>query len=285
MKLKNVFAGVMAAAVMASALAVPAFAAESVEEENCLGTYVMMNIPYDEFYAAVGVSSASEVDAVTSATKSKTRAGNLAGGSYHVNADGTDITGVTFPVRVWTPLALANYKQVTDADSYDITVTLRGSEVTTTYAGAKALFENPSYSYYKLSEEPAYYVNGWYDYFTGEMKFGTVNATATTVEGVSVEVKTQTRHADYELILSGFELDVSTNAVYGVVLTTASGEQYGLHHVTNIWRGTELGFDVADSYYASLVGQTVTGITYYTAEGVYELPVSVAIPVIEAAAQ
>ncbi len=41
---------------------------------------------------------------------------------------------------------------VTDADSCDITVTLKGQESTTTYTGVDALFENESYAYYKLSE-------------------------------------------------------------------------------------------------------------------------------------
>jgi hypothetical protein len=38
------------------------------------------------------------VDAVTSATLNKPRTGTLAGGSYHVNADGSDISGVIYPV-------------------------------------------------------------------------------------------------------------------------------------------------------------------------------------------
>lgn len=286
MKLKNVFAGVMAAAMLAGALAVPSFAAESIDEENGLfDTYVMMNIPYDEFYAAVGVDNADEIDALSSATKSKTRAGTLAGGSYHVNSDGSDITGVTFPVRVFTPMALGKFKQVTDADSLDITVTLRGTESTTTYTGVDALFENPSYSYYKLDSAPAYYVNGWYNYFTGEMQFGKVKANATTVEGVTVELTQYGRHTDYELVLSGFDIDTSTNDVYGVVLTAADGTEYGLYHVAHIWRGTELGFNGDEDYFAGLIGGTVTKITYYTAEGVYELPVSVDIPAFDAAAK
>ena len=62
-----------------------------MEQENCLtSSYVQMNIPYADFYKAAGVDNASEIDAVTSATKNKTRAGNLAAGSYHVNADGSD---------------------------------------------------------------------------------------------------------------------------------------------------------------------------------------------------
>ena len=107
MRLKKVFAGALAAAMLVCAVAVPAFAAEEVEQENCLtSSYVQMNIPYADFYKAAGVDNASEINAVTSATRNKTRAGNLAAGSYHVNADGTDIT-----------------------------VKLRGKESTTTYTG------------------------------------------------------------------------------------------------------------------------------------------------------
>lgn len=117
-----------------------------------------------------------------------------------------------------TPWALKNAKQVTDADSYDITVTLKGKESTTTYTGADALFENESYAYYKLSETPAYYITAWYNLLSGKWEFGKVHATETTVEGVTVE------------------------------LTTADGSEYGLHHVTNIWRGTELGFNTDASW-------------------------------------
>jgi len=236
-----------------------------------------MNIPYADFYKAAGVDNASEIDAVTSATKNKTRAGNLAAGSYHVNADGTDITGVSCPVKVLTPWALKNAKQVTDADSYDITVKLRGKESTTTYTGVDALFENESYAYYKLGETPAYYITAWYNLLSGKWEFGKVHATETTVEGVTVELTTNGRHTNYEMKLSGFNLDVNTNKVYGVVLTTADGSEYGLHHVTNIWRGTELGFNTDEPYLASIIDKTVTQITYYTADGVYVLPVSVAL--------
>ena len=77
MRLKKVFAGALAAAMLVCAVAVPAFAAEEVEQENCLtSSYVQMNIPYADFYKAAGVDNASEIDAVTSATRNKTRAGN-----------------------------------------------------------------------------------------------------------------------------------------------------------------------------------------------------------------
>ena len=251
MRLKKVFAGALAAAMLVCAVAVPAFAAEEVEQENCLtSSYVQMNIPYADFYKAAGVDNASEIDAVTSATRNKTRAGNLAAGSYHVNADGSDITGVSFPVKVLTPWALKNTKQVTDADSY---------------------------AYYKLSETPAYYITAWYNLLRGKWEFGKIHATETTVEGTTVELNTNGHHATYEMKISGFDLDYKANKVYGVVLTTADGSEYGLHHVTNIWHGTKLGFNADDPYFASIIGKTITQITFYAADGVYILPVNVAL--------
>ena len=169
------------------------------------------------------------------------------------------------------------YKQVTDADSYDITVTLKGKESTTTYTGADALFENESYAYYKLSETPAYYITAWYNLLSGKWEFGKVHATETTVEGTTVELNTNGHHTTYEMKISGFDLDYKANKVYGVVLTTADGSEYGLHHVTNIWHGTKLGFNADDPYFASIIGKTITQITFYAADGVYVLPVNVAL--------
>lgn len=119
-------------------------------------SYVLMNIPYGEFYKAELNENAAAVDAVSSATKNKTRIGTLAGGSYHVNPDGSDITGVTYPVRVKTS-DLSGFKQVTDSDSVKITVNKKGKNEITTYTGREALFESASYSYYALSDTPSYY--------------------------------------------------------------------------------------------------------------------------------
>lgn len=58
-----------------------------------------MNIPYADFYAAE-VTDASGLDAVASATLMKPQAGSLAGGSYHTDPAGSDISGVIFPVYV-----------------------------------------------------------------------------------------------------------------------------------------------------------------------------------------
>ena len=111
---------------LSAALMVPAMAEDK-------GAYVMMNIPYADFYAA---ECDVAVDAVTSATLMKPRAGALVDGSYHVDPEGSDIS------------ALANLGgvEITDDSSVDITVTLKGEEQTTTYTGMDALFEAPDYS-------------------------------------------------------------------------------------------------------------------------------------------
>lgn len=142
-------------------------------EEN---TYVLMNISYSEFYAAELGEGDAEVDAVTSATKNKPRTGTLAGGSYHVNSDGSDITGVIFPVSMtqsdFNTFKSGGYKEITESDSVDITVTNRGQTTTTTYSGKDALFESSSYSYYVISgDAPAYYKEA--KYVNGELIFET----------------------------------------------------------------------------------------------------------------
>ena len=113
--------------------------------------YVLMNIPYADFYAAE-VNNQVPVDGVSSATLGKPRTSTLAGGSYHVGSDGSDITGITFPVKVDKNVDLTGYKKVTDSDSVSITVTNRGQTTTTVYSGKDALFENESYAYYELNE-------------------------------------------------------------------------------------------------------------------------------------
>ena len=132
------------------------FADEAGEGQAEGEAYVLMNIPYDDFYKAELKNNDVKVDAFTSATKQKTRS-SLAKGSYHVNSDGSDITGVTFPVKVSDISVLKDKKQIKDNDSVSITTAIKGKETTTEYKGKDALFESNSYSYYVLSEEPSYY--------------------------------------------------------------------------------------------------------------------------------
>ncbi len=260
---------------------------EVKEQEEAKAAYVLMNIPYADFYAAEGTAS---VDAVTSATLNKTR-NSLSAGSYHVNSDGSDITGVIYPVKV-DDLSKLTGKQVTDEDSVEITVTNRGTTTTTTYEGKDALFENPSYSYYVLSEEPAYYkeltVNE-----DGTLSFGAATGTKTekTVTGTLL-AGTDTNYGDYQINISGLTGEGETiDTIFGVVIHTAEGGNYAMRHLENIWRQTQIAWSIGHttqshgsplSYanYTGTEGQTVTGMTYYTSSGIIELTLSesVALP-------
>ena len=105
--------------------------------------------------------------------------------------------------------------------------------------------------YYKLSETPAYYITAWYNLLSGKWEFGKVHATETTVEGTTVELNTNGHHTTYEMKLSGFDLDYKANKVYGVVLTTADGSEYGLHHVTNLLNLLQHNLEVYVMYFGN----------------------------------
>ena len=255
-----------------------------VKAENEQATYVLMNIPYDKFYAAEGDADA---DAVTSATLNKTRS-SLAAGSYHVNSDGSDITGIVYPVKLSDASALEKLTQVTDSSKVDITVSMKGKETTTTYEGKDALFESASYSYYVLSEAPSYYKEATVNE-DGTLSFGKVEGTeAKTLSGVTAEFSTSSRYGDYQINLSGLPDDITT--VYGVVVGTKEGSNYGMRHLENIWRISELawstgfvttahGSPLQYKDYVNMMGQTINKITYYTNAGIYEIPVDIKVPV------
>lgn len=226
-------------------------------------SYVLMNIPYGEFYKAELGENAAAVDAVSSATKNKTRIGTLAGGSYHVNPDGTDITGVTYPVRVKTS-DLSGLKQVTDSDSVSITASKDGEAVTSTYNGRDALFENASYSYYVLSDTPSYYKEATLT--NGKWTFGKATGAASEGTATIAKFKTSGHHTDYEIKVESDKI-TKGQKVYAVVVTDTDGNSYGLRHVAEIWHAIELGFE-ADS---ALVGKTISAVTYYTDDGVIKL--------------
>ena len=243
--------------------------------------YVLMNIPYADFYKAEGVTGA---DAVSSATKQKTRA-SLASGSYHVNSDGSDITGVTFPVKISDVSALKKYTQITDDSKVDITTSIKGTESTTTYNGKDALFESASYSYYTLSDTPSYYKEATVN-ADGSLSFSKVKgAEPRILKHATTEFSTSSKYGDYQLNITG--LPDTINTVYGVVISTKEESNYGLRHVENIWKlkkqeqelAWSTGF-VTESHgnkldskdYATMMGQTINKVTYYTDDGIYEIP-------------
>lgn len=256
---------------------------------NLKSQYVLMNIPYDEFYKADLNNNSVAVDATTSATKQKTR-NTLAAGSYHANSEGEHINGVTFPVKVTDDFYDNNkdYTQITDDSKVDITTNIKGKVSTTTYEGKKALFESADYSYYVLSEVPSYYKTATVG-TDKKLSFGAVNGTKTQIasDKVKTKFKTKTKYGDYQLNLDGikdamgFEDD---DVVYGVIVSTDDNTDYAMRHVENIWKTEELAWSVgivtdshgctlSSEHYKSMVGKTIKNVTYYTSKGIFTLPV------------
>lgn len=280
----------MAAAMLAGPVSVPAVFNNGVsvvkadETNKGQDVYVLMNIPYADFYKAeLNKKNTVKVDATTSATKTKTRS-TLANGSYHADNTGEHILGITYPVKIKAGTDLSNLKQITDASKVSITVNMKGKEITTEYKGKDALFESADYSYYVLSTAPAYYKELTVNEY-GTYSFGKTTATKKTVEGAAIEkFKTSSKYGDYQLNLNFDKVadsdQISGNTkVLAAVITTIDGTQYGLRHVENIWKGTEFawgtgfttqshGCPISGEHYASMMGKTIDAVTYYTENGV-----------------
>lgn len=238
---------------------------------NDTESYVLMNIPYADFYKSELNPDSAQVDAVSSATKMKPRTGTLAAGSYHVNSDGSDISGIIYPVKISDNSILSGKTEITDASEVTIVVTNRGKTVTTTYRGKDALFESPDYSYYKLSDAPSHYKEASMN--SGNISFSEIKGSIESRDGVTAKLTVGARHADIEMTLEGTSVNPS-DAVSAVVLTFNDNSKLGLKHVVNIWRGIELG-----GSFSELGGKTVTNIRYYKKDGVTDYPVNIVIPV------
>ena len=279
----------MAAAMLAGPVSVPAVfnngvavvkADETNKEQD---VYVLMNIPYADFYKAELNNNNVKVDVTTSATKAKTKS-TLANGSYHADNTGEHISGITYPVKIKAGTDLSKLTKITDDSKVSITVNMKGKETTTEYKGKDALFESADYSYYVLSTAPAYYkeltVNE-----DGTYSFGKTTATEKKVEGAAIEkFKTSSKYGDYQLNLNFDKVadsdQISGNTkVLAAVITTTDGTQYGLRHVENIWKGTEFawgtgfttqshGCPISGEHYASMMGKKIDAVTYYTENGV-----------------
>ena len=279
----------MAAAMLVGPVSVPAVFNNGVavvkadETNKGQDVYVLMNIPYADFYKAE-LNNTVKVDATTSATKTKTKS-TLANGSYHADNTGEHISGITYPVKIKAGTDLSKLTKITDASKVSITVNMKGKETTTEYKGKDALFESADYSYYELgTTAPAYYkeltVNE-----NGSYSFGKTTATEKTVKGAAIEkFKTSSKYGDYQLNLNFDKVadsdQISGNTkVLAAVITTIDGTQYGLRHVENIWKGTEFawgtgfttqshGCPISGEHYASMMGKTIDAVTYYTENGV-----------------
>ncbi len=224
--------------------------------------YVTMNIPYAEFYAAE-YEDGNKVDTVSSATSS-IRISQTAS-YFEATVTGGTILGVQYPVLV--------SKSALEA---------MGAVLVTSDSETK-LAESGTYAYTELTSVPSAYKTVSVE--TDEdgnvtVSFSAVIATTTELEDVAVTIATESSYGDYQLAVS--LSDKLSGSIAGVILGTEEGDSYGLRALENIWRsGQQLswstGFSTTEKHgntlsyenYESLMGQTITSITYITTDGVY----------------
>ena len=248
------------------------------------GQIVLMNIPYEAFYRSELKNNDVKVDAFTSATKAKTKMSGVMNGNaaYHTSAEGNELAGVTFPVKVNKASDLENFKQITDSTTIEITTNMKGQVSTNTYTGAAALIEQPSYTYYVPAETPAYYKEMSVDE-NENISFGAVQGMSEQNVSVNAELKLNSKYGDYQLELDETAVKAVVNAsngdkIYGVIINTTDGTTYALRHLENIWKGKELawstgftteshGCPISSDHYKSMMGKTISSVTYYTDKG------------------
>ena len=244
--------------------------------------YVLMNVPYADFYQKELSGNEKAVDIVSSATLNKTRNPGIVAGSYHVNPNGSDITGVTIPVKLGEGVSLSDlgaYTRITDESVVKITMPSSKGDTVTEYKGKEALFEAPDYAYYVLAQAPSYYKE--LTIKDGKLQFGAMQAqNVKVIENTTAQLATTSRYGDYQLNVSGLDLQ---DTIYGITIHTKEGSSYGLRHLENIWRkGTQLAWSTGfvtsvkncplhAEHYESMMGKTIDKLTYYTSGGVYEI--------------
>ena len=237
------------------------------------GAYVLMNIPYDDFYAAE-LGETGSVDAVSGATLKYANSG-LAGGSYHdVDAVDNDsqvkALGATYPVYV-TDMSKLDASLEVKADTAKTIGIVTGREKTITpteVTGQDTLFCAPSYSWMKLADKPARYKTAAAAE-DGSLTFGAVSGRAAAVADVTGSASYYTHHGNYiEVRLNGVTID---EAVNGVLVTFDDGTVTALPHVQGFWQKTQIGWASADA----VAGKTITDVKFITQNNVYTAEVNI----------
>lgn len=234
--------------------------------------YVTMNVPYDDFYKAEGVTAVNGVDAVTSATMRKSRmntADGLTAGTYYKTAEDEKsdaIRGVVCTVRVAkSDLAKLN----------------------------ASLTEHDDYYYTTLDSVPENYkeltVNK-----DGSYSFGKTTAAVDTetLKDTTVTFKTSSKYGDYQMKFSTNVLEKIGRA-YGATVTTTDGTSYAMRSLENVWNGKSLelawsvgftttahGNPLVSDDYVSMMGKTIKSVALYTVDGkIYSLDCEQYVPV------
>lgn len=243
-------------ALCTSCLSSVAVMGANADEELIYGT---MNIPYNEFFA--GEAVCHETDAVSSATTNKWKNENLVAGSYaQENSDGSGtILGVSYPVALT--------REALDA------------------------LGNNNYNFTETDSIPSAYKQVTVN--NGQADFSAVVGNTSDIAGVSASLSSNSAWGDYQITVDAIHNSNGTSdigRIFGVILTTESGEKYALRHLQNIWRDElawSSGIKTSEPHgnvldyedYVGLMGQTVDKITYITDSGYHVLDTDIYIPV------
>ena len=234
--------------------------------------YVTMNVPYDDFYKAEGVTAVNGVDAVTSATMRKSRmntADGLTAGTYYKTAEDEKsdaIRGVVCTVRVAkSDLAKLN-ASLTEHDDYY-------------YTALDSVPEN--YKELTINKDGSY-------------SFGKTTAAVDTetLKNTTVTFKTSSKYGDYQMKFSTNILEKIGRA-YGATVTTTDGTSYAMRSLENVWNGKSLelawsvgftttahGNPLVSDDYVSMMGKTIKSVAFYTVDGkIYSLDCEQYVPV------
>lgn len=234
--------------------------------------YVTMNVPYDDFYKAEGVTAVNGVDAVTSATMRKSRmntADGLTAGTYYKTADDEKsdaIRGVVCTVRV----------AKSDLEKLNASLT-----------------EHDDYYYTTLDSVPENYKELTIGK-DGSYSFGKTTAAVDTetLKDTTVTFKTSSKYGDYQMKFSTNVLEKIGRA-YGATVTTTDGTSYAMRSLENVWNGKSLelawsagftttahGNPLVSDDYVSMMGKTIKSVAFYTVDGkIYSLDCEQYVPV------
>lgn len=241
------------ASAIAALTAVP-FSASAADNDKVYGT---MNITYADFYAAE-LNNNIPVDAVSSATTNKWKGnttghmgddgkwvnGGLAAGTYSVETEngGGKILGVTYPVEI----AKTDLEALSD-----------------------------KYGFTELAEKPAAYKPVTVE--NGKASFGKlVDADGEETLSGEMTVSTSSSYGDYQINVKGIP---ANSDIYGVIVKTKEGTDYGMRALENIWRNGAISWGVgvkekephgnilSYEHYKSSQGQTITDVTFITLNG------------------
>ena len=248
---KTIFAVLLSAAVVGSSLPLAITANAS---DVVYGT---MEIPYSEFYSSEGIDG---VDTVSSATTNKWKNENLVAGTYSVETEngGGDILGVKY------------YVAVSESDLAQL---------------------DESYHFEKIDEVPQSYKNVTVE--NGKAVFSEIVGNSENVDGKTASISTDSKYGDYTITVDAVNNSNGISdfgMIYGIVLKTDDGSEYGMRHLENIWRDQiawSSGIKTVESHgntlkyaqYESLMGKTIKEITYITDTGYHTIYVDLYVPV------